>query len=241
MVLFILDTFVNLLLKVLFRFLRCKLSETLRDTLPIPCKNALNGCEVALFKEDLNGHEELCIFRNIICANLKCNEKPVFKDYIDHFNANHVIDGDDLNGQEDCKVFKADFTMKEAEVGHARRFAKFGRNFFDFGFLYAKEPCHERILRRWLLFQGSPSEAKNFVYESSLSSPDGCKIITVGQVVSLDEQHFKKTKFKIFADIAESFAQENGFLNFTMKIRNLKEEAKDDDDESGVSDVECSD
>ena len=136
---------------------------------------------MVLFIEALEDHEEFCIFRNINCADYKCTEKPVFKDYIDHFNA--IGTDDDLNSQEDLEEFQADFTMKDAEAGYARRLAKFGRNFFDVGFLATKEG-HEGILERWVLFQGSPSEAKNFVYESCLTSPDGCKITTVDQVVS---------------------------------------------------------
>ena len=48
------------------------MSETIRDmisdTLPIPCANAKNGREMVLFKEPLERHEEIYIFRNINCA-----------------------------------------------------------------------------------------------------------------------------------------------------------------------------
>jgi len=161
----------------------------------------------------------------------------MFKDYIDHFNAEHVIDCDERNGQEDREVFKADFTMKEAEVGYARRFTKFGRNFFDVGFL------DKGILRRWVLLQGSSLEAKKFLYESCLTSPDGSSKLTItDQVISLEENFIdERSKFKLLADFLEAFAQDCGALDYKIKIRNLKEEAKDDDDESGVSDVESSD
>ena len=219
-----------------YRFLKCELSEALRDTLPIPCINAGNGCEAVLYAKALEEHEEFCIFRNIYCADYKCNDGPVFKDYIDHFNAMHVDDGDDLNGQKDCEVFTADFTVEKAKVGHARRFTKFGLDFFDLGFV------DKGIMKRWLLFQGSSSEAKYFVYESCLTGPDGCKVTIVDQVASLDEEFWKKRpKFKLLTDFLESFAQDCGTLDYKLQIRNLKEEAaKDDDEESGVSDVESS-
>ena len=221
-----------------FSFNRCELSEILRDTLPIPCINACNGCQEALFKEALVEHEELCSYRNINCANLACTEKPVFKDYMDHFNAKHVWDDDDLNGQEDRLVFEADFTRKEAKAGYARRFTKFGRNFFDVGLLVSKN--EDSFLKRWLLFQGSPSEAKNLGYESCLTGPDGSKIAIFDKVISLDEKLPQRSKFMIHEDMAESFEQENQMLDYKIKIRNWKEEAKDDDEESGVSDGESS-
>ena len=138
-----------------FKFTQCELLEALRDALPIPCINACNGCNVALFQEALEKHEELCIFRKISCADLDCKEKPIFKDYVDHFNSVHQ------NGafQEDSDVFNADFDLgKESKVftKTPRRLVKFGRNFFETG------QMSNGLIRRWIFFQGSPFEAKNF-------------------------------------------------------------------------------
>lgn len=213
------------------------LSETLRDTLPIPCKNVTNGCEVVLFKEDLEEHEKGCILRNIYCADYLCHEKPVFKDFIDHYTANHcfldAFEKDGLN--KDCDVFRADFNMEDSHCGLSLPFHKFHNVFFEVG-------CIENgIMKRWVRFYGSPSDAKYLEYESHLTSPDGCKIITVDQVVSLDEPPPESPKFMILMNVAESYQRENGFSDYEIKIRNLKEEAKDDDEESGVSDVGDSD
>lgn len=228
------------------------MSEILRDTLPIPCKNARNGCEVVLFKEALEQHEEGCIFRNIYCAVYTCNEKPVFKDYIDHFKSEHderstddekssENEGRD-NPPKDSDAIEADFFLSDAECEEGRTvfqwpmsFKKFHYNFFEVGII------RKGIMKRSVRFLGSPSEAKYFEYESCLTSPDGCKVITVDQVVSLDEPPPKNPRFRILADLVESYKQDNEYLDYKIKIRNLKEEAKDDDEESGVSDVEGSD
>ena len=125
--------------------------------------------------------------------------------------------------------------MDDSYEATAHLFSTYGKVFFDVGTI------RKGIMRRLVRFLGSPSEAKYIEYESSLTIPDGCKIITVDKVVSLHEPLPRCPKFRTLADVAESFAQENGYLDYKIKIRNLEDEAKDDEEESGVSDAETSD
>ena len=93
----------------------------------------------------------------------------------------------------------------------------------------------------WIYFVGSPIEVKNYSVAMTLTSFDNkMKRNHEGPVFSMNES-FKKIKGKTFSltyDDVEKFEFDSKDLNITVTIRNLKEEAKDDDVESGVSDTD---
>ena len=91
---------------------------------------------------------------------------------------------------------------------------------------------------------GSPTEAKNFSYTFEYLDNEESKssLVYTGQVLPIDDawrgpmtvKHFKGLTIS-HHHLKSQFLVDNK-LNFKVKIRNLKEEAKDENVESGISD-----
>ena len=94
---------------------------------------------------------------------------------------------------------------------------------------------------RWIYILASRDEAKNFVYHATLKGQSEKESSFCGQVKSLDES-FEEVlagqvdMFVVTSKTAIMFRNEDGSLNFQIKLRSFKEEAKDDNEESGISD-----
>ena len=89
---------------------------------------------------------------------------------------------------------------------------------------------------------GSPNEAKHFSCTLKLFGPKS-EISFKGEVAAIDEPFeslYKAGKcFAIpYSAFKAQFWDENCVYKYSLEIRNLKEEAKDDNYESGISDNE---
>ena len=93
-------------------------------------------------------------------------------------------------------------------------------------------------LRFWIYLVGSSFEAKKFSYTLSITDETGeQKYIFHGKVFTLEKDDpVKGSVFMIGAEDAKEIYDEKSKFDVNVTIRNLKEEAKDDDEESGVSD-----
>ena len=103
----------------------------------------------------------------------------------------------------------------------------------------------EDLFFHYICFVGSPHEAKNFSYtfeykNEEMTPPAHC--LDTGQMISIDGLERMKDDFdcdcfampqKLFF---KKFVRENRTFEYSVKIRNMKEEAKDENVESGVSD-----
>ena len=87
----------------------------------------------------------------------------------------------------------------------------------------------------------SPLEAKRYAYTLSVTGKDGNKFITFnGYAKPLDEGKDEiienQLVFMIGTEAIKKLRNENQKLAVEVSIRDLKEEAKDDNEESGVED-----
>ena len=97
----------------------------------------------------------------------------------------------------------------------------------------------------WIYFVGSPQEAKNFSCTLEYFERESEKIAfsQTPKVFSIDESADSIIENgKCFGVSSRYFssqiAKEGGRFNYIYEIRNLKEEVKDENVESGVSDVD---
>ena len=94
----------------------------------------------------------------------------------------------------------------------------------------------------WLYFIGSPQEVKNYAYTLSLTTKTGEKFTYYGHVKSLDEERHEiivqKLGFAIGIEVIKRAMNEKKEFDMEVKIHALKEEAKDNDMESGVDEPE---
>ena len=203
--------------------------------LPIPCKNAASGCKESLLKDSVKDHEEFCIYRKIQCCEFRCDEMVVLANYMEHTGQHKFREPEEKFG-----VFKTGFRTSFDSGGSVtldatwlpKRLVKFGQNFF------VAFRTKNGIFQHWIWFLGSPSEAKNYIYEASLIGADETKLTLTDQVYSLDEPAPEKSKFMLAQHFCNTIADEEGGIDLEIKLRNLKEEAQDDSEESGASDDE---
>ena len=101
------------------------------------------------------------------------------------------------------------------------------------------------IFYQWIHFLGSPTEAKKYAYtlEYKDVTESERNMIYTGKVVSVDETWKTiQANYNCFS-VAYGFFKAHFIDNdrtfmYSLKIRNLKEEAKDENVESGISDDE---
>ena len=95
----------------------------------------------------------------------------------------------------------------------------------------------------WIYVLGSRFEAKNFAYTLSVTSKNGTKSLFYDNVKPLDQAATdiiaKKSAFMIGSEFAKMLRverNENMEWQMDVTIHALKEEVKDDNEESGVED-----
>ena len=103
-------------------------------------------------------------------------------------------------------------------------------------FLVRQKQCD--TLRFWVYFIGSALEAKNYSITMSIADNAGKqKYDFQGEVFTLDiDEPFKGTMFMMDTEAAKKILDKDSKIDVKITVRNLKEEAKDVDESSGVSD-----
>ena len=205
------------------------------------CVNTKNGCQEVLVETDLEVHESGCIYRVVPCLKNAlwprnpCLEKVTFQEIIQHYEGHR----------------KAELKEKDLEIKHRMKCrelvlsgdscfsspAKFSLNNQTFLLLRKTE---EKIVYFWVYMLGSPNEAKHFSCTLKLFGPKST-LTTEQKVAAIDESFNTLSKAgKCFAYALKmfvaQFSDEERKFEYSLRIRNLKEEVKDENYESGISD-----
>ena len=103
---------------------------------------------------------------------------------------------------------------------------------------------NDTLIRLWVYFLGSPKEAKHFSFVLKFYGSSSTNVYT-GKVASIDESFESLYKTgKVFSFEKQvffnQFLNEDGKYEYSFEIRNLKEEVKDENVDSGASDIEDS-
>ena len=110
-------------------------------------------------------------------------------------------------------------------------------------YLSGVQYSNSETLNCWIQLIGSSFEAKNYYYSLEFRGIDqNVKIIYSGPVQAIDndakgilaKNNCFATNFENFK--AQFITNEDRILKFSIKITNMKEEVKDDNEESGISD-----
>jgi len=130
----------------------------------------------------------------------------------------------------------ADINGKESEKWLPKRFTAFNKTFFEVGFI------KNNLIYKWIYILALPDEAKHFYYHAYVQNVNGENVLTYyNQVRSLvegpDDVMENETCFAFGVKTAKNFAKKGtSIVDYSLKIRNLKDEAKDDDEEAGIFD-----
>ena len=186
----------------------------------------------------------LFIYRKVFCPTLENNcqsNKILFKDVIEHMETSHKGEFFDLG-----KTNVAGLHFHTPKTGLKTgtiiwKTTKFtstcGATFFAAATTVKDSVC------LWVTFFGSSDEAENYSCSISMETKIGKKIQKfnyIGTVHTIDEGSDDIIASGLLLNVGINAAitslNEEKQLKFEITIRNLKEEAKDDDVESGVSD-----
>ena len=205
------------------------------------CANTSNGCQEVLAEAALEDHESECFYRLVPCLKLsldpkdKCNGKVTFRNVIQ-----------DYEGHRKMTLQELDLKTK-----HSRSFNEIGlsgnncyRDPLKFTlknqtFLFA-EQTDDKIVYMWVYILGSPKDAKHFSYTLNIYGKNA-ELSFKGKVAAIDESFDALSNAgKCFTiphkTVLAQFLGEEKKYEYSLEIRNLKEEAKDENYESGISD-----
>lgn len=223
----------------------CKMTEKLLSIKPLKlnCINAKNGCQEVLAENALEDHESECIYRLVPWLSATMYNSP---------NSGKKVTFKDVIQQQEelvkTKLQKLDLNSKALQVLSA--LGQSGENCYqnplkfclkNQTFLLAGK-TEDKIMYKWVQIIGSPNEAKHFTFKLTLF---GTKVTTTfeGPVSAIDESFDALFNAgKCFAIPHNNFiaqiVNENKEYYCSLEIRNLKEEVKDENYESGISDSE---
>ncbi len=197
---------------------------------PIPRKSVKSGGQDLLYAEDILRHEPFCDFMKIQCAILDCKDDVCLLGYLEHLQR-HPIES-----LSDGKSWRLPFTFEDGKdkKWSPKKLTAFNETFFDVGMV------KDNLVYRWIFFLGLPDQAKNYVYHASIKMDSGEPMKFFGQVRSMAEtidEVMNGETFMFHINTAKrAMNQDSKVIDFSIKIRCLKDEAKDDDAESGIDD-----
>jgi len=223
----------------------CKMTAELLKlkSMRFKCQNQSRGCQETMVEEAMISHEAECIYRLVKCARIDCKLKVPFHQLLDHMR----------NNEPEKHLYKSYSIMngekKEHETKFTKGFKEF-RNFFPVyfdvngGSFFSIAKVQKETFYQWIHFLGSPEEAKNYSYTLEFYGNNGASQRTnvyTNFVIPIDEpSNAVVQSFNCFTmnyqAMAKQFIEEDGTHKYSVQIRNLKEEAKDDNVESGISD-----
>ena len=216
----------------------------LLTTIPHPCKNGKYGCQEIAMPEELPLHEEICDYRKVNCVADNCKADVCYLNYMEHFESNHVIfhkfdEFDNIHeSKNNASAYSVDggFFFKDIESLRMNQVNAFDQTFLEVnhvqnGFVY-----------QWVVLVGFKEETEKYCYQLSITNPTNVndKITFSGKVRSLDETRkdiiAEQKCFIVGKQACKNLMDENEEIHYRIELRNLKEEAKDENEESGIDD-----
>ena len=224
----------------------CKVIEAALkvDKMRFKCENLNRGCKKTSNKEDMIFHQTECIYRLVKCPRIDCKSSLIFHELMDHMKKceciiedHHYYIKDTFFGQE---------MESSSNYGSGKEDGAWDpiRLEIDQKVFLVMATIENGVFYHWIYFVGSPSEAKNFEYtiDYSKSSPICSHSDFVISINETSDSVIKNGKCFGASSIyfQEKFTDQNnsGRYIYSFKIKNLKEEAKDDNVESGISDTD---
>jgi len=216
------------------------------DKMRFKCENLTRGCQETMNEESMIFHQTECIYRLVQSPRYlsPCrydNYETTFHELINHMKGRNEISDDEIEMTFQVKT-SLDVVIYHLLIVKPVMIVIDGNVFF-----YVMH-YREKMFHSWIYLHGSPLQAKNYSYtleykndENTISSRH------VGKVIPIDEtskEVIEKGECLVVSDKlfeAEYILElrpdrDYNFFKPSITIRNLKQEAKDENVESGVSD-----
>ena len=227
----------------------CKIIENLLNIkglkFQVSCKNKKNGCQDTFSESALEEHERGCIYREVPCPwiaiNSQCKWKVLAQNVVQHFEETHIKMNASIfeNNERQFAQFGLNGRQGNDSYSVPSKFEIEGRSFIFTG------KIEDKNFHRWVYIIGSPEEAKHFSFVFKLfgKNASAASNIFEGKVAAIDESFDTLMDAgKCFSiphrSFMAQFVDSDGRHEFSVDIKNLKEEVKDDNYESGISDTD---
>ena len=229
----------------------CKIIENLLNIkglkFQVSCKNKKNGCQDTFSESALEEHEYGCIYRDVPCpftalmTTGQCKAKVLALNVVQHLEETHIKMDSSFLGKNKRRFYKfGDNGCKGIDCpSTAFNFEIEGRSFILVG------KIKDKIHHRWVYIIGSPEEAKHFSFVFKLFGKNNPAVSNIfeANVSAIDESFDTLMDAgKCFSiphrSFMAQFVDSDGTHEFSLDIKNLKEEVKDDNYESGISDTD---
>ena len=221
----------------------CEVIEALLNTakMQFKCENLIRGCQESSDKENIILHQTECIYRLVKCPRPSgCGLKVPFHELLDHMKPDCFL-GKDLHGfYNECAY---NYDRKKPDGAYF-----IIKIILENKIFFSTMKLKDGVIHHWIHFYGSPIEAKNYSYTLEYYNDAKTPTVTCSfsdQVVPIDETAGSIIENGNCFAISRKVLEKNLFRNrtlpifkFSVKITNLKEEVKDENVESGVSDVD---
>ena len=208
-------------------------SKSMRFT----CKNEERGCRRILDDKAMVYHESECIYRLVKC--FVCWYKVPVHELLEHMKAKN----DYVDRKYDVKVgakVTLSHTFNEKDLKSTFCLLPIRLHFDNRVFLFVGK--RRDLFYCWIQLIGSEREAKNYYYTLEFHGTDpNTRHVYTTQVMPIDETSESiiaaNKCFGIkFSSFKTQFVHDDFRCKFSISLRNMKEEAKDDNEESGISD-----
>jgi hypothetical protein len=201
---------------------------------PTKCKFNRNGCQVFIVLKELKVHEDDCVYRNIDCPFLDCHDENVsFIGLDEHLEANHGDLKRFDNGRSKDFVFVSLTKIGNGWIPQQITFRN--RSFFT----RVNHDAHEDYIEFWVDLHGTLAEASHYSYRIKIIGSNDRELTFKGKVDSLECYGPNSLHFHLYADQVELFQVDaHDKINFEVTLYSDKEEIKNEDVESGISDID---
>ena len=218
----------------------CSLASSLVDTLPFCCENKGNGCEEILFQEEMKAHFSRCMFEKVTCINDDCSKRMPFEVFLDHIalptcstvpKIKNRVEVRLTDSHRNGTAFISPKLMEENPLNESV--------FYSVGLVM------DNIMFAWICYLGFKEDAERYTYSLEVNKDPKHSVKFTCPVKSIFESPgifiSERDAFMMSLKIGTKLCKEQGHLYFDFEIFDDKEEVKDDDNDSAISEKEKDD
>ena len=211
------------------------------DKMLFKCENLIRGCREIKDRQPMILHQTECIYRLVNCPSYACKSQVPFGQVLEHMKENKDFRAEVIGSM--LFQVKEDFLLPK--ILCLTTYPNFRPTMIDLEskVFFSVMKVQNEVLYHWISFIGSVSEAKNYAYALEYKDEGNASSLRyTGQVISIDETADSIVRIGKCLGISRAlfeaqFIDDERNFRYSLTIRNLKEEAKDDDNmESGISD-----
>jgi len=196
------------------------------------CMYFQHGCQEKKKIFELQAHEQSCDYRQVFCPIYDCKDNVRYLTFPEHFSMNHQFLGNIIQFSGETLEFQNDFKKLQTNGYRFQEIRVFNHTFFFIKIM------HIDIVHQWIYLYGFKEDCSKFRYEIKCNFKNDETFTHYGEVQPMTTSHKEIIEEgNVLTMLRNKY---KNMVGYQISLRNLKEEAKDDNSESGISDNEQS-